>query len=77
MPAGRSGNGADFLIVSCQQIEDYWAVYSHLKRPHELPNISDYHEWWKVDCAAEERVGKSVLGIFGELNDTVLDLPSP
>ncbi|CAO3672425.1 unnamed protein product [Umbelopsis vinacea] len=24
-------------------IEDYWAVYSHLKRPKDLPNISDYH----------------------------------
>jgi hypothetical protein len=26
-----------------KQIEDYWAVYSHLKRPKDLPNISDYH----------------------------------
>ncbi|KAF9551392.1 Eukaryotic translation initiation factor 4E type 2 [Mortierella hygrophila] len=24
-------------------VEDFWAVYSHLKRPHELPNVSDYH----------------------------------
>ncbi|KAJ2958438.1 hypothetical protein NQZ79_g6015 [Umbelopsis isabellina] len=30
-------------IATVSSIEDYWAVYSHLKRPHELPNISDYH----------------------------------
>ncbi|KAF9202468.1 Eukaryotic translation initiation factor 4E type 2 [Haplosporangium sp. Z 27] len=24
-------------------IEDFWAVYSHLRRPHELPHVSDYH----------------------------------
>ncbi|CAG8565109.1 10271_t:CDS:2 [Acaulospora morrowiae] len=28
---------------SSHDIEDFWAVYSHLRRPHELPNISDYH----------------------------------
>ncbi|KAH8553969.1 translation initiation factor eIF 4e-like domain-containing protein [Umbelopsis sp. PMI_123] len=30
-------------IASVSSIEDYWAVYSHLKRPKDLPNISDYH----------------------------------
>ncbi|KAG2180464.1 hypothetical protein INT44_003468 [Umbelopsis vinacea] len=30
-------------IASFSSIEDYWAVYSHLKRPKDLPNISDYH----------------------------------
>ncbi|KAK9767508.1 hypothetical protein K7432_002652 [Basidiobolus ranarum] len=30
-------------IASFSSIEDYWAVYSHLRRPHELPTISDYH----------------------------------
>ncbi|KAF9113647.1 Eukaryotic translation initiation factor 4E type 2 [Mortierella sp. AM989] len=24
-------------------VEDFWAVYSHLRRPHELPHVSDYH----------------------------------
>ncbi|KAI9320239.1 translation initiation factor eIF 4e-like domain-containing protein [Dichotomocladium elegans] len=24
-------------------IEDFWAVYSHLRRPFELPTVSDYH----------------------------------
>ncbi|ORY07441.1 eukaryotic translation initiation factor 4E [Basidiobolus meristosporus CBS 931.73] len=30
-------------IASFSSIEDFWAVYSHLRRPHELPTISDYH----------------------------------
>ncbi|RIA82082.1 translation initiation factor eIF 4e-like domain-containing protein [Glomus cerebriforme] len=30
-------------IAAFSSIEDFWAVYSHLRRPHELPNISDYH----------------------------------
>lgn len=25
------------------QIEEFWALYSHLRRPNELPNVSDYH----------------------------------
>jgi len=24
-------------------IEEFWALYSHLRRPNELPNVSDYH----------------------------------
>ncbi|KAK9761726.1 hypothetical protein K7432_013150 [Basidiobolus ranarum] len=30
-------------IAAFSSIEDFWAVYSHLRRPHELPTISDYH----------------------------------
>ncbi|KAI7871568.1 translation initiation factor eIF 4e-like domain-containing protein [Spinellus fusiger] len=30
-------------ISSFSSIEDFWAVYSHLRRASELPNISDYH----------------------------------
>ncbi|CAG8470702.1 2925_t:CDS:2 [Paraglomus brasilianum] len=30
-------------IAAFSSIEDFWAVYSHLRRPHGLPNISDYH----------------------------------
>ncbi|RUS16437.1 eukaryotic translation initiation factor 4E type 3 [Endogone sp. FLAS-F59071] len=30
-------------IAAFASVEDFWAVYSHLRRPHELPNISDYH----------------------------------
>lgn len=30
-------------IAAFASVEDFWAVYSHLRRPHELPTISDYH----------------------------------
>ncbi|KAI1316275.1 Eukaryotic translation initiation factor 4E type 2 [Mortierella claussenii] len=30
-------------IATFGSIEDFWAVYSHLRRPHELPHVSDYH----------------------------------
>ncbi|KAI9295763.1 eukaryotic translation initiation factor 4E [Neoconidiobolus thromboides FSU 785] len=30
-------------IASFSSIEDFWAVYSHLRRPSDLPTISDYH----------------------------------
>ncbi|KAG0347302.1 hypothetical protein BG004_008044 [Podila humilis] len=30
-------------VATFGSVEDFWAVYSHLKRPHELPNMSDYH----------------------------------
>ncbi|KAI7855728.1 translation initiation factor eIF 4e-like domain-containing protein [Circinella umbellata] len=30
-------------IASFSSIEEFWAVYSHLRRPSDLPNISDYH----------------------------------
>ncbi|KAG0088607.1 Eukaryotic translation initiation factor 4E type 2 [Podila epicladia] len=30
-------------VATFGSIEDFWGVYSHLKRPHELPNVSDYH----------------------------------
>ncbi|KAI8391098.1 translation initiation factor eIF 4e-like domain-containing protein [Radiomyces spectabilis] len=35
--------GAMKRIAAFSSIEDFWAVYSHLTRPHDLPNISDYH----------------------------------
>ncbi|KAF9128626.1 Eukaryotic translation initiation factor 4E type 2 [Mortierella sp. 14UC] len=35
--------GAMKKIATFGSIEDFWAVYSHLRRPHELPNVSDYH----------------------------------
>ncbi|KAI9312496.1 translation initiation factor eIF 4e-like domain-containing protein [Dichotomocladium elegans] len=30
-------------IASFSTVEEFWAVYSHLRRPKELPTISDYH----------------------------------
>ncbi|KAF9436743.1 Eukaryotic translation initiation factor 4E type 2 [Entomortierella beljakovae] len=30
-------------IATFGSVEDFWSVYSHLKRPHELPSVSDYH----------------------------------
>ncbi|KAF9110915.1 Eukaryotic translation initiation factor 4E type 2 [Mortierella sp. AM989] len=30
-------------IATFGSVEGFWAVYSHLKRPHELPTVSDYH----------------------------------
>ncbi|KAF9934974.1 Eukaryotic translation initiation factor 4E type 2 [Linnemannia zychae] len=30
-------------IATFGSVEDFWAVYSHLRRPHDLPNVSDYH----------------------------------
>jgi len=30
-------------IASFTTVEEFWAVYSHLKRPNDLPNVSDYH----------------------------------
>ncbi|KAI8138232.1 translation initiation factor eIF 4e-like domain-containing protein [Fennellomyces sp. T-0311] len=30
-------------IAAFSSIEEFWAVYSHLRRPSDLPNISDYH----------------------------------
>ncbi|CAO3682340.1 unnamed protein product [Rhizopus stolonifer] len=30
-------------IATFKTVEEFWAVYSHLRRPSELPNISDYH----------------------------------
>ncbi|KAK3844924.1 MAG: translation initiation factor eIF 4e-like domain-containing protein [Linnemannia gamsii] len=35
--------GAMKKIATFGSVEDFWAVYSHLRRPHELPNVSDYH----------------------------------
>ncbi|KAI8638806.1 translation initiation factor eIF 4e-like domain-containing protein [Parasitella parasitica] len=35
--------GAMKKIATFNTIEEFWAVYSHLRRPSELPNISDYH----------------------------------
>lgn len=34
------------IIAQClfvvQQVEDFWAVYSHLRRARDLPIVSDY-----------------------------------
>ncbi|KAI9264422.1 translation initiation factor eIF 4e-like domain-containing protein [Sporodiniella umbellata] len=30
-------------IATFKTVEEFWAVYSHLRRPSDLPNISDYH----------------------------------
>ena len=30
-------------IATFSSVEDFWAVYGHLKRPSDLPNVSDYH----------------------------------
>jgi translation initiation factor 4E len=30
-------------IASVQTVEEFWEVYSHLKRPSALPVVSDYH----------------------------------
>ncbi|KAJ1836433.1 hypothetical protein LPJ73_007636, partial [Coemansia sp. RSA 2703] len=30
-------------IASFATVESFWAVYSHLKRPDEVPTITDYH----------------------------------
>ncbi|KAI8330743.1 translation initiation factor eIF 4e-like domain-containing protein [Chlamydoabsidia padenii] len=30
-------------IATFSTIEEFWAVYSHINRPHDLPTISDYH----------------------------------
>ncbi|SAM07737.1 hypothetical protein [Absidia glauca] len=30
-------------IATFSTIEEFWAVYSHINRPHDLPAISDYH----------------------------------
>ncbi|KAL1917632.1 uncharacterized protein VTP21DRAFT_4025 [Calcarisporiella thermophila] len=44
-PGAKVANyeGAMKRIAAFSSIEDFWAVYSHLKRPHELPSVSDYH----------------------------------
>ncbi|KAI9203802.1 translation initiation factor eIF 4e-like domain-containing protein [Polychytrium aggregatum] len=36
-------NSAIKRIAGFASIEEFWAVYSHLNRPHDLPTISDYH----------------------------------
>lgn len=30
-------------LASISTVEHFWAIYSHLKRPSELPSVSDYH----------------------------------
>ncbi|KAF9918526.1 Eukaryotic translation initiation factor 4E type 2 [Lobosporangium transversale] len=30
-------------ITTFGSVEAFWAVYSHLRRPNELPHVSDYH----------------------------------
>ncbi|KAG0180162.1 Eukaryotic translation initiation factor 4E type 2 [Apophysomyces sp. BC1021] len=30
-------------IASFTSVEEFWAVFSHLRRPNDLPYISDYH----------------------------------
>lgn len=44
------------------QVEEFWAAYSHLRRPSDLPNISDYHLFkqgvrpvWEVIIKSDNR----------------------
>ncbi|KAI7822922.1 translation initiation factor eIF 4e-like domain-containing protein [Gamsiella multidivaricata] len=30
-------------IAGFGSVEAFWGIYSHLRRPHELPHVSDYH----------------------------------
>lgn len=30
-------------LASISSVESFWSVYSHLKRPSQLPTVSDYH----------------------------------
>lgn len=34
-------------IATFGTVEEFWAVYSHLKRPNTLPHVSDYHVFKK------------------------------
>ncbi|CAJ0764028.1 2744_t:CDS:2, partial [Entrophospora sp. SA101] len=58
-------------IAAFSSIEDFWAVYSHLRKPHELPNISDYHLFkqgvrpvWEVMAVIGDQfdVGSEICG---------------
>ncbi|KAJ3092537.1 hypothetical protein HK102_006090 [Quaeritorhiza haematococci] len=40
---GGDYNDAIKRIATVATIEEFWGAYNHLKRPFELPNISDYH----------------------------------
>ncbi|KAL7442594.1 hypothetical protein ACHAXH_005244 [Discostella pseudostelligera] len=31
------------LIGTCRSVEEFWAIYNYLVRPHELPATTDYH----------------------------------
>lgn len=30
-------------VATLSTVEDFWTIYSHLKRPSQLPSVSDYH----------------------------------
>lgn len=32
-----------FLSSTLIQVEEFWSVYSHLKRPNDLPSSINYH----------------------------------
>ncbi|ORZ20600.1 translation initiation factor eIF 4e-like domain-containing protein [Absidia repens] len=44
-PGSKITNYEDQMkrIATFSSIEEFWAVYSHINRPHDLPTISDYH----------------------------------
>lgn len=53
-------------LAAISSVESFWAVYSHLKRPSQLPTVSDYHIFkkgirpvWEDD--ANKRGGKWIV----------------
>lgn len=45
-------------MIDAYQVQDFWGLYTRLKRPGELQNVSDYHFFkkdirptWEVDLA--------------------------
>jgi translation initiation factor 4E len=53
-------------IATLSTVESFWAIYSHLKRPSELPTVSDYHVFkdgirpvWEDD--ANKKGGKWIV----------------
>ncbi|KAG5305259.1 eukaryotic translation initiation factor 4E [Histoplasma capsulatum G186AR] len=53
-------------LASISSVESFWAVYSHLKRPSQLPAVSDYHIFKKGirpvwEDEANKRGGKWIV----------------
>ncbi|EDN02659.1 conserved hypothetical protein [Histoplasma mississippiense (nom. inval.)] len=53
-------------LASISSVESFWAVYSHLKRPSQLPSVSDYHIFKKGirpvwEDEANKRGGKWIV----------------
>ncbi|KAJ5723622.1 Eukaryotic translation initiation factor [Penicillium malachiteum] len=53
-------------LASIFSVESFWAVYSHLKRPSQLPTVSDYHIFKKGirpvwEDEANKRGGKWIV----------------